>query len=495
MGAAFDMRVSQWSKGAYPFADNPTQDDIATISKLLQPIRTSSPKADGSAPAFAPPTAQKPLVAVANVVSSSADVHLYRFRASSPGTVTLQLTVTPPANFPRSHLAAKLRLLRSDKSAVAGTPTLTNVGANGIDGGVSQTPAVAFTVPSAGVYFVELRAAGNGEFKTYGYSSYGSAGVFAITLGAPAGLVVDADGGGGGSTDRLACKKPTLTLTPGAAGCGAATVQPTDLYTLTGAAGAGAPPVGTVTLSSSASTFAPGTYSVTVTATAGGASCVAVVTVKPCRAVAASGTVALANVPGTCAAAAPAPSLVVAASSLGQGALSVNLRKTATGSIISAPFVSGSYFVQVVYPGGVLSAVSSGAVRIAVADTESPVAEIKPSVVRNADGFICAKGRSASATTACLSVSTSASTGVVALRDNCPAAQLTRGYACTGTCPAAPAMATATKVCVPVSRGRSGQAVFTLTVTDAAGRTGQVEIPVVAYHFSDAPKGVTCYSA
>jgi hypothetical protein len=310
----------------------------------------------------------------------------------------------------------------------------------------------------------------------------------------------------------LACKTLTVTLTPSGAGCGAATVQPADLYALTGAAGAGSPPEGTVTLASTSSTFrgrvggaggivgplsvGPGAYRVTVTATVGGASCLAVVTVQPCRAVPVSGTIALPTAPGTCAAAAPEPALVVAAASLGQGALAVNLRRSATSTVASAPFAAGSYFVQVVYPGGVLSAVSSSAARITVADTERPVAEVKPTVARDGSGFICAKGRNARSTTACLSVSTSSAVGVITLRDNCPVSRLTRSYACSGTCPATATTARATRVCVPVVRGGARrEATFTLTVTDRSGGTATLEIPVAAYHFSDAPAGVTCYSA
>ena len=295
-----------------------------------------------------------------------------------------------------------------------------------------------------------------------------------------------------------------MTLAPTGTGCAAAIVQRGNMYALTGAAGAGAAPLGTVTLASTSLpavggtgtlSVGPGAYRVTVTATVGGASCVADVTVQPCRPVAVSTAVAVANAAGTCLAGRPTPAQVVAAASLGQGALSVNLRTSATGAIVNAPFAAGSYFVQVVYPGSVLSAVSSAAARVTVADTESPVAAIKPTVARDGRGFICAKGRTATSTTACLSVSTSSATGMVTLRDNCPATQLVRSYACSGTCPATATSATATTICVPVvSGGARREATFTLTVTDKAGRKGSVQIPVAAYHFSNAPAGATCYS-
>jgi hypothetical protein len=291
------------------------------------------------------------------------------------------------------------------------------------------------------------------------------------------------------SPERLTCKSPTYALSAG--GCNAAKVPETDLYAVDGS-------VVTTTLPQS-NLLGPGIYSVNVATTDGGASCTAVVTVKPCRPVVVSttATVKLPNAPGTCAAFLT-PSAVVSAATLGQGAVSINARTSATGSIVPPPVKAGSYYVQVVYPGNVLSNVSAGAVAVAIADGEPPSVGIKSTISRDPKGFICAQGINWYATTACLSTSFG-TTGVVAAKDNCPVSMLTRKYSCTSAWCAGSSTAAsgAIKVCVPVVRnGGRREAVFTLTVTDAGSGSAQVQIPVAAYHYNDPkPAGVTCYYA
>jgi len=308
--------------------------------------------------------------------------------------------------------------------------------------------------------------------------------------------------------DQVQCLSPSYTLTQGQ--CAGVTPQDSDLYVLSGGAGPGSNARGTVGTSLPADgLLGPGTHQVVVTSTAGGAQCVSTVTVQPCVPVVVPTTtrapVKLASSPGTCLAStdAAASSLVTAAT-LGRGAIGVNVLTTVArrggGTSVassSSPLKPGKYNVQVVYPGGVVSAFSTAAVNIGVGDSEAPVASLKPTVAVDARGYICAVAASARATSACLNVATTGTASVVQVSDNCGAQALTRRVACSsGTCPARAPAANSQKVCVPVS-ATSGrvEASYSLTVTDKSGRSATVSIPIAAYHSSKRPAGVTCYSA
>jgi hypothetical protein len=170
----------------------------------------------------------------------------------------------------------------------------------------------------------------------------------------------------------------------------------------------------------------PGVHRIVVTSRytgSGAASCTAVGKVQPCKPIVIGSTVRVNFAPGLCTAY-PKPSDVVSADTLGRGALGINARTRATGSVVPAPLKGGTkYFVQVVYPGDLLSAVSASSTDITVVDVEPPVAAIKSSVMRdNTGGFICARGTSVRSTNACLSVSATAAASVVSLSDNCGAA-------------------------------------------------------------------------
>jgi hypothetical protein len=295
--------------------------------------------------------------------------------------------------------------------------------------------------------------------------------------------------------DTVTCRAPSYTLLAGQ--CAGISVPAADLYQLSGPT-AGSPPSGSATTTLPADgVLGPGKYQIQVTATVGGATCTATVTVQPCKPVVISttATVSVPSAPGTCAGN-PAPAAVVSAATLGRGAVSINARTTATGSIVAPPLVAGKYYVQVVYPGGLTSAVSAAAVPLAVTDVEDPVAAIKPTIVRDSRGFICARGGSSTSTTACVSVSTS--TGVLNLSDNCSASTLTRSYQCASTQNACPSTmsSTTSRVCVPVQAGGGRiEATYLMTVTDVGGHQAQVMIPIAGYHYRDAPAGVTCYTA
>lgn len=572
MGVGYGKNVIQWSKGDYAYASKPNQDDIATISGVLP----AAPWFGGGRDVASAETVTLVTGAPANksgIFLSGVESHFYTFNAAASGTLTIALSVNPRAptaqGNSRTHLAAKVRLLRLADASVVGTH-FNNVGPAGIDGNVPDTPAMSYTVPASGVYYIEIAATRNGDALT-GYTEYGSSGTYALSVVSGPGLVggvVPANLGCFGTTsvqltsaagncntgwavraadvyrtldgraatvspaigtavaggtsriftatldantctttvtvaacqavsvpDSVTCRSPSYTLAAGQ--CGGLTVPLADLYVLApGAGSTSSAPAGTATTTLPADgVLGPGVTRVDVRATAGGATCTSVVTITPCRpaVISTTATVYVDSAPGTCAGT-PAPAAVVSAATLGRGALSINARTTTTGSVVPAPLKAGKYFVQVVYPGGVLSAVSAYAVPLGVNDVEAPFVGIKPAIVRDAAGFICAKGVYSTSTTACVSVSSTSS--VLDQTDNCPVSSLVRQYQCAGTyCPTS-LSPTATRLCISVASGAGRREVtFRVQVTDKGGRTAEVLIPIAAYHYRDVPAGTTCYTA
>ena len=564
MGVGYGKNVIQWSKGDYAYASKPYQDDIAIIGGML----AAAPFFGGGRDTGSAETMTLVTGAPANksgLFVTSGESHFYTFNAAGSGTLTIALSVNPraPQGNSRTHLAAKVRLLRLADASVVGTH-FNNVGPNGIDGNVPDTPAMSFTLPASGVYYIEIAATRNGDAAT-GYTEYGSSGTYALSVVAGAGLVSNP------GPANLACYETTsVQLTSAAGNCDTGwAVRVQDVYrTLDGRAATVSPPVGTVvaggtsrvftatldgttctatvtaaacatvsvadtvtcrspsytlaagqcgglavpsanlvTLSAGAGSttgapadgvFGPGVTRVEVRATAGGATCTAVVTITPCRPVVISttATVFVNSAPGVCKGT-PSPAAVVSAATLGVGALSINARTSTTGSIVPAPLAAGKYFVQVVYPGGVLSAVSASAVILGVNDVQAPVVGIKPATVRDAAGFICAKGIYSTSTSACVSVSSTSS--VLEQSDNCAVSSLVRQYQCAGTfCPTS-LSPTATRLCIAVAPQSAGggrrEVTFRLRVTDKGGNAAEVLIPIAAYHYRDAPTDIKCYTA
>jgi hypothetical protein len=105
------------------------------------------------------------------------DSEVLWFRASRPGTATLQVMVQP--NYPnsgigRSNLNLRLRVLDATGAEVVGSAR------SGI--GVA---AYAVTLPAAGIYYTAVAGVGAGADATTGYTSYGSRGVYQLIVTYP----------------------------------------------------------------------------------------------------------------------------------------------------------------------------------------------------------------------------------------------------------------------------------------------------------------------
>lgn len=203
------------------------------------------------------------------------------------------------------------------------------------------------------------------------------------------------------------------------------------------------------------------------------------------------------NQPGTCLTA-PWPAAVFDDKTVSWTGV-VRARATPTGPLLPLPLKTGKYFFDVVYPGNIVATPTTPQpVSIVVWDAEAPKAEIKQTIARNA-GYICAKGATRAATTACVSIVDTAATGILNVTDNCGSTGLTRKWTCQGKgCPTTAVAATAKSLCVPVRAGKGRvEATFTLVLSDKQGnKSPPLAIPIAGYHFSDAvPTGTTCYKA
>jgi hypothetical protein len=516
MGSGFGKNVVQWSKGEYAGPDirgdegwkNPdgspatpraTQDDIAYISTVLAAADFA-----GGGSTFAAATRVLAATDLTGVLRSGTEKHYYRIKTTAGGPIGLKLSVVPTGyeNRPRAHLSAQVSVLRGDNQAVVvGTP-FNNVGPTGIDGNDPETDVNTVTLPGPGTYVIELAPVGYGDPTSTGYTAYGSGGSYAISLTDGNSIL---DNTPDPNPDVVTCRSPSYTLTTGK--CSGATPALSELYTLSAgpAAAPGSAPRGMVSLSGypSGGLFGPGVFQVVVTATEGGATCTSTVTVLPCKPIVISTRtpVKVDSAAGTCLGAAlPSPSSVITAASLGAGALSLTARTTAKGAILTSPFKAGSYFVDVVYPGGIKSSLSAGKFVLAINDVQPPSATIKGSIIReDGTGAICAvsKGR---ATSACLNVATTGTASIISLTDNCGTTGLVRKYTCTpttaGSCPTKATAASATKICVNVSAtGGRVDATYAVTITDKGGRATTLSIPIAGYHASKKPANVQCYSA
>jgi len=275
MGVGYNEHVFQWSKGDYAYASKLNQDDIAIIGGVLPAAPWLGGDRDtGSAEALTLVTG-----APANksgVFVSGGESHFYTFNAAGSGTLTIALSVNPRTptsqGNSRTHLAAKVRLLRSDASSVVGTP-FTNVGPSGIDGNVPNTPIMTFSVSAGGVYYDEVGATSNGDAAT-GYTSYGSSGTYALSVVSGAGLV-----GGPSPPANLICYGSTsVQLTSAAGNCNTGwAVRAQDVYrTIDGRA--------TTTVSPAVGTAVAGGTSRRFSATLDGTTCTSTVAALACSA-------------------------------------------------------------------------------------------------------------------------------------------------------------------------------------------------------------------
>lgn len=167
MGASYSQPISQWSKGAYPGANNTSQDDVAVIAT------GAAYRVDEDT---ARPIALANGAAIDGIVSKASDVDTYAFTATGSTT----LNVANASGFPDLDV---LLTIRDSAGAVVATvnPASTRVSAFVASG---LNAAYTFVAPSGGAtYTAQVQGTGAGTPGTAGaYPAYGSLGNYQVSL-------------------------------------------------------------------------------------------------------------------------------------------------------------------------------------------------------------------------------------------------------------------------------------------------------------------------
>lgn len=159
MGSGPSTSVSQWSRGDYAGATNPTQDDLAVISELIP---------------FAPvdhPTGTMDALALARgdvaggTILNAADTAWYQIEAGGGS-----LTLTGSPSFLGPNLKVGLSLVDGNGQVLASSSTTT----------ASMTATLTYTVPTAGIYYAVVDGIGYRTVNT-GFTDYASVGRFSLT--------------------------------------------------------------------------------------------------------------------------------------------------------------------------------------------------------------------------------------------------------------------------------------------------------------------------
>ncbi|MDB6119156.1 MAG: hypothetical protein JWO08_2937, partial [Verrucomicrobiaceae bacterium] len=166
MGATYDHKVTQWSKGEYYRASN-HEDDIAIIGGAANGFGFVLDEDAATTPITLPNTGS---ISVSGIVNSIADTDQYLF-ATAGGAV--QLNAVPAAIEP--NLDTKLEIRDRTGATVLATSNLLN----------ALNATISTTLP-LGTYRVVIRGTGEGSALGSGYSAYGSIGEYTITGTYPA---------------------------------------------------------------------------------------------------------------------------------------------------------------------------------------------------------------------------------------------------------------------------------------------------------------------
>jgi hypothetical protein len=162
MGNGYTRPLTQWSRGEYAGATNPTQDDIALIAARAG----YSPDDAGGTPQTAAPASPGP-----HTISNAADQDVY-FLGGCIGTVAA--SATPAAVGP--DLDIQLDLINSAGTVLASNNPASSLGnrdrANGLNAATSATVGLSLV-------YARVDGVGNGTGLT-GYSDYGSIGQYTL---------------------------------------------------------------------------------------------------------------------------------------------------------------------------------------------------------------------------------------------------------------------------------------------------------------------------
>lgn len=175
MGVGYGRPIAQWSKGSYPGANNPGQDDLAVLNGFL------GLRVDEASGAIAAPA---PLPAGEGRITSPSDVDVYDLGTCTAGSI---VTVSPATHAPNLDVRTVLYDASGLQVATAGP-------SSGFGDGITATGVSAsLKVPSGGAgWVIAVDGVGEGTWSANGYDDYGSLGTYTLT--APGCDPMDIDG-------------------------------------------------------------------------------------------------------------------------------------------------------------------------------------------------------------------------------------------------------------------------------------------------------------
>lgn len=182
MGATYDHKITQWSKGEYYRANN-HEDDVAIIGSAANAFGFATDEDTASTPVTLPNSG---LISVSGIITSSTDTDQYMF-ATAGGTVSL--AAAPAAIEPNLDIMLEIR--DRTGATVLATGNLLN----------ALNATLSTTLP-LGTYRVVVRGTGEGSALGVGYSAYGSLGAYTLT----------------GSYPSIPVMPPVITTQPVSAG-------------------------------------------------------------------------------------------------------------------------------------------------------------------------------------------------------------------------------------------------------------------------------------
>ena len=173
MGVGYSRNVSTWSRGEYKGANNNTtsanygkgNDDLAIITGMNGFGYRGD---DYGGDTLTAGTLTGPTVNASGIISTTADVDVFRFQA---GVGMASLTIRPFTPGPDLDVKAELINSQGGTVFVADSPT-------------SLTATINFSITSAGTYYLRVSGVGAGNplaSPPTGYTDYGSLGRYFIT--------------------------------------------------------------------------------------------------------------------------------------------------------------------------------------------------------------------------------------------------------------------------------------------------------------------------
>jgi len=169
MGVSYDRRITQWSKGEYPFANN-NEDDLQIISSTLNGFGYAPSDAGNSTSTAASIAASGAHFDATGFIGKTGELDYYKIDVRNSGPFSVNAW-SPNVG---GNLAARVTLLR---------------GNGGLVGSSEQTslPEGDFTTTiTPGTYYIIVTGIGHpASGSDYGFSNYDSLGTYALYAGPP----------------------------------------------------------------------------------------------------------------------------------------------------------------------------------------------------------------------------------------------------------------------------------------------------------------------